>query len=254
MKKLFLMTIVFAVAITSAQNLPPVAELLKAVESRTTMTTDAKAHASVTQQKGRQGTKELEMTYYRRDKGDAFLIVLTAPENEKGNGYLRDGDNFWMYRRNTRTFQHINRDESISGTDAQADDFEKRKLTELYVPATDANGKEIVSAEMLGQIPVWRFELKAKVSDVSYPKKTYWVRQDNQLVLKEQNYALSGTLMQTAYYLKYTTIDSHYLPVEMVFVDEFEKGNKTMVKLSGISTEKLGDDVFTKAYLENQSK
>jgi hypothetical protein len=37
------------------------------------------------------------MIYYERDADGAFLIVMTAPEVEKGNGYLRLGDNMWMY-------------------------------------------------------------------------------------------------------------------------------------------------------------
>jgi outer membrane lipoprotein-sorting protein len=196
----------------------------------------------------------MDVIYYRRDSDDSFLIVMTAPESEKGNGYLRVGDNFWMYRKNTRTFTHINRDESIGGSDAKAGDFEKRKLTELYEPAKDDLEKEMVTKERLGQIPVYKFEVKAKVKDVDYPKKIYWVRTDNSLVLKEESYALSGTLMQTAYYLKYTIVDGKYIPVRQIFIDEFEKGNKTIVELSGISTQKLDDSIFTKAYLENLSK
>lgn len=61
-------------------------------------------------------------------------MVTTAPQSEKGNGYLRTGNNFWMYRQNTRTIQHINRDESINGTDTKAGDFERKKTTELYKP------------------------------------------------------------------------------------------------------------------------
>ena len=38
-----------------------------------------------------------------------------------------------------------------------------------------------------------------------------------------------------------------------MLIDEFEKGNKTLVDISGISTEKL-PNIFTKAYLENVSK
>ena len=91
------------------------------------MTTDIRAKVTLTQQKVNQGTKNIEMIYYRRDSDDSFLIVMSAPETDKGNGYLRVGDNFWMYRRNTRTFQHINRDESIGGTNAHAEDFEKEK-------------------------------------------------------------------------------------------------------------------------------
>ena len=104
--------------------------------------------------------KIIEMTYYRRDSDDSFLIVMTSPETEKGNGYLRVGDNFWMYRRNTRTFQHINRDESIGGSDAKADDFEKRKLTELYEGARDKMGNELIQEEKLGESEIIIFITK----------------------------------------------------------------------------------------------
>ncbi len=232
----------------------PVGTLLSKIEKIQEMTSDIRAKVNLTQQKTGQGTKNIEMIYYRRDSDDSFLIVMAAPESDKGNGYLRVGDNFWMYRRNTRTFQHINRDESIGGTNAHAEDFEKRKLTELYAPSLDASNKEMISEEVLGKIPVYKFEVKAKVNDVDYPKKIYWVRKDNSLPLKEQSFSMSGTLMETAYYLNYTIVDGRYVAVKMMFIDEFEKGNKTLVEISGISTEKLESSIFTKPYLENLSK
>ena len=233
---------------------PPVVTLMKKIEDLQEMSTDIRARVDLTQTKTEQGTKKIEMLYYRRDSDDSFMIVMIAPEIEKGNGYLRVGNNFWMYRMNTRTFQHINRDESIGGSDAKADDFETRKLTELYLPAKDAGGREIISPEKLGSIPVYRFELIAKVNDVDYPKKTYWVRQDNGLPLKEQSFSSTGTLMQTAYFMNYTIIEGRYVPVKQLFIDEFEKGNKTLVEISGISTARLDDTLFTKTYLENLSK
>ena len=54
--------------------------------------------------------------------------------------------------------------------------------------------------------------------------------------------------------MNYTIVDGRYVPVKQMFIDEFEKGNKTLVELSGISTKKLDDTLFTKAYLENLSK
>lgn len=228
--------------------------LLSKVEKIQEIVADVRAKVDMTQQKVGQGTKNIELIYYRRDSDDSFLIVMVAPETDKGNGYLRVGDNFWMYRRNTRTFQHINRDENIAGTNAHAQDFEKRKLTELYAPALDGTGKEMLSEDVLGKIPVYRFEVKARVNDVDYPKKIYWIRKDNFLPLKEQAYSMSGTLMHTSYYLNYTTIQGRYVAIKMMFIDEFEKGNKTLVEISGISTEKLDNSIFTKPYLENLSK
>jgi hypothetical protein len=242
------------IAAIAASAQPPIETILKKMQDNINISTDARASVTLTQQKTNQGTKMFEMQYYRRDRDNAFLIIFSAPEAEKGNGYLRIGDNFWMYRRNTRTFQHINRDESIGGSDAHGEDFETRKLTELYQAAKDSSGKELIREEKLGAIPVYRLEVKAKVNDVSYPFRVFWVRKDNILQLKDEAYSSSKTLMATSYFLKYTTVLGKYVPVRQIFVDEFEKGNKTIVEISGIITEKLDDQIFTKAYLENLSK
>ena len=239
---------------TLAGAQPPVDSLLKAIQDNISITTDVRAQVSMTQQKPGQGTKLFDMLYFRRDKDDAFLIAFSGPESEKGNGYLRIEDNFWMYRRNTRTFQHINRDEDIGGTNAKGEDFETRRLNELYGPVKDSSGHEVIHAEMLGAYPVWRFDVKAKVTDVSYPYRTFWVRKDNKLQLKEQSFSNSKALMSTSYYLKYTQVLGKFVPIEQLYIDEFEKGNKTKVEISGIVTGKLDDKIFTKAYLENLSK
>lgn len=247
------LTAIFAAASLS-WSLPSVEELIKKQDERFELKSDMTCKVNITQRKANQGDKIIESIFYRRDSDDTILIVMIAPESDKGNGYLRVGDNFWMYRVNTRTFQHINRDESISGSDVKSGDFEKRKLQELYKPALDANGKEKISEEKLGQIPVYKFEIVNKVNDVTYPKEIFWVRQDNYLPLKVQAFSLSGTLMQSAYYLQYTTVDGRYIPIKQMFVDEFEKGNKSVMEMSGISFQKLDSSIFTKAYLENLSK
>ena len=252
--KVFSINVVFCAFTFCLYAQGPIEDLLEKIQYNMDLTTDVSARVTFTQAKVDQGTKTIDSIYYRRDHDDSFLIVMVAPENEKGNGYLRVGDNFWMYRINTRTFQHINRDENIGGTDAKGSNFEKRKLPELYEGVKDASGKEVVTETMLGKVPVYQFEVKAKVNDVDYPKKTYWITKDNYLPLKEQNFSSSNTLMLTAYFRKYTTVNGRYVPVEHLYIDEFEKGNKTVVEISDIKTDRLSDDIFTKAYLENLSK
>jgi hypothetical protein len=238
----------FSFAQTSVES------ILKKLEYDMTMTTDARAKVSLVQQKAGEGIKTMEALWYRRDKDNAYLIVMLAPESDKGVGYLRVNDNFWMYRPNTRTFQHVNRDESIGGSNAHGENFENRKLTELYEGVKNSAGKDSIKEEKLGQIDVYKFPIKARVNDVDYPKKNYYTRKDNNLLLKEECYSSSGTLMQTVYYLKYTQINGRYVAIKQMYIDEFEKGNKTSVEISGIATEKLDDAIFTKAYLENLSK
>ena len=66
-----------------------------------------------------------------------------------------------------------------------AENLENRKLTELYGPVRDENGGEVYTEEMLGKIPTYKIEIKAKVRDVSYPRQVWWVKRDNFLLLKQ---------------------------------------------------------------------
>jgi outer membrane lipoprotein-sorting protein len=239
----------------SAKDLPAIKTILKELDVMMDLKSDLSAKVNISEEKPNQGIKKFESFYYRSDSKDAFLIIMLAPASEKGNGYLSIGDNMWMYKQNTRTFQHISRDESIGGSDLKSGDMEKRKLSVLYKGAVDSKtGKEMISEEKLGDIPVYKIELTAQVNDVSYPKKIYWVRQDNYLPLKEQSYSLSGTLMETIYYLKYTKIEGKFFCIKLRIDDEFDKGNKTLVEISGISLEKLAANIFTQGYLESLSK
>lgn len=231
-----------------------VTEMLKKVEKINTLDCDLTAKISLIQERAKQGILERELVYYRRDSDDAFLLAFLSPEREKGNGYLRVEDNMWMYRRNTRTFQHIDRSDRIGDSMISAETFETRKLTQLYAPVLDADGHEIYEETILGNIPAYKFEIRAIVNDVSYPKHIYWVRRDNFLPLKQESYSKSGTLMQTIYITKYTRISDRYFPVKFLFMDEFEKGNRNLGTVSGISLNPIDNSLFTKAYLENLSK
>jgi outer membrane lipoprotein-sorting protein len=231
-----------------------VTEVLHKLDEMFDINSDFSAKVKLVQKKVVQGMKKMEFFYNRRDSDDSFLMVATAPENEKGNGYLRVGENYWMYRRNTRTFQHISRDESISGTEIRGENFEKRKMVKLYEAIKDDKGNEIYTKEKLGKIPVYKFEIVSKTKDVTYPKQIWWVTQDNFLPLRVDYFSLSGTLMLTRYILKYTKINGKYIGIKSINVDQFEKGNKTIAEISGISLKSLDNTIFTKAYLENLSK
>lgn len=231
-----------------------VTSILNEMDARQDLGIDVTAKVTLTEQRVRQGVRQIDYVYYFRSTDDAYLLVAVSPEREKGNGYLRVENNTWMYRKNTRTFQHMSRSDSIGDTDVSSESLERRKFTELYGPVTDENGNEIYTEEMLGKIPVYKFEAKALVKDVSYPKHIFWVRRDNYLELKRDSYSLSNTLMQTSYTLKYAEIEGRYLAVKGMVVDQFEKGNKTIYEASGLSLKAIDNAVFTKAYLENLSK
>ena len=70
--------------------LPTGSQILAAIDKQQEMSTDITAKVKITQQKVDQGVRILKCVFYRRDRDDAFLVVMTAPDNEKGNGYLSD--------------------------------------------------------------------------------------------------------------------------------------------------------------------
>jgi outer membrane lipoprotein-sorting protein len=245
----------FAALAPAAWASPSVSDIIDQVDTHMQLKSDMTAEARITTRDPEQGTKVIDSVYYRRDSDDAFLIVIASPESDRGNGYMRLGDNLWMYKRATRTFTHIGRDEKIGGSNASAGDMETRKFRDLYKPSLDAAGKEIISEQMLaGKIPVYRVEVTAKVNDVKYPKLVMWVTRDKYLELKRECYSLSGTLMETDLYTNYKDVDGRYVPLLMKFTDEVEKGRTSLLEITGITFAKVDDYKFDKSYLESLSK
>ncbi len=235
---------------------PSVQQIIDFIDTNYQVRSDLTAQARITAKDPEQGTKVIESVLYRRDRDDAFLIVIAEPETDRGNGYLRVGNNMWMYRRSTRTFTHIGRDEKIGGSNTSAGDIETRKFKELYKPALDASGREVIRAETIGgaKIPVYRIEVVARVNDVKFPKLVMWVTRDKFLELKRESYSLSGTLMETALFTNYKEIDGRYIPLLQKYTDEVEKGRTSLLEIRGVSFSKVDDYKFDKSYLESLSK
>src|SRR5208337_5440661 len=80
---------------------PSASEIIDEVDTHLQLKSDMTAQARITTRDPEQGTKVIDSVYYRRDIDDAFLIVIADPESDRGNGYMRVGDNLWMYKRAT---------------------------------------------------------------------------------------------------------------------------------------------------------
>jgi hypothetical protein len=254
--RLFGLATAFILATGALWASPSIQEIIDYYDTNYQLRSDMTAEARITTKDPEQGTKVIESVLYRRDRDDAFLIVLAEPETERGNGYLRVGDNMWLYRRTTRTFTHIGRDEKIGGSNTTAGDLETRKFKELYKPSLDSSGKEILSLDTIGsaKIPVYRLEVVAQVNDVKYPKLVMWVTRDKYLELKRESYSLSGTLMETDLFTNYKDVDGRFVPLLQKFTDEVEKGRTSLLEIRGIAFSKVDDYKFDKSYLESLSK
>lgn len=184
---------------------------------------------------------------FRRDRVDAFVLLIELPKDEKGQGYLQVADTLWFYDPESRKFSHTAARESIQDSDANNSDFGSASYAADYRVTAAREGT-------LGQYQVQILELEARHDEVAYPNKTIWVNQEPALVLKAEDYSLSGRLLRTSYYPGYTQSGDYYNPTTMIFVDALVEGSKTTVTFDEVSTQPLPDSVFTKAYIEQANR
>jgi len=102
----------------------------------------------------------------------------------------------------------------------------------------------------LGNFDVYILQLAALNDEVSYPRIKLWVRTDQTIVLKEEDYSLSNRLMRTSYFPKYVQVGNKLVPSQILIVDNLQEGEKTQLTMKNPSTASLPDSVFSKAYIE----
>jgi outer membrane lipoprotein-sorting protein len=180
---------------------------------------------------------------FRRDSTDQFLILILKPDVQKGQGYLQVDENVWFYDPESRKFSHSSLKENIQNSDAKNADLNESSLAEDYEVTEWEEGT-------LGSFPVYILKLRALHDEVTYPELRLWIRKDKALVLKNEDYSLSGRLMRTSYYPKYIQVGDKLLPSQILIVDELREGERTQVTMRDATTADLPDAVFTKAYLE----
>jgi hypothetical protein len=196
----------------------------------------------------------LEATIFRRDADDKLMILFSNPKAEKGKGYLRIDKNLWMYDPSVGKWERRTERERIGGTDSRRADFDESRLAEEFDAKYDG-------LEKLGKIDTHKVTLTAKKGiDVAYPKLALWLSTTSGNPLKRQEFAASGKLMRTNYTPKWGKKFSEskkadvWTPREIRIFDEVEKGNSTIILMKEMDLRPLQANLFTKAWLESQSR
>ncbi|MCL2704801.1 MAG: outer membrane lipoprotein-sorting protein [Spirochaetaceae bacterium] len=189
-------------------------------------------------------------TMFRRDRTDQFLILILEPIVDKGKGYLKTGDNLWLYDPRDRSFTFTSAKERFQNSSARNSDFNRSNYSEDY---SVVSGKK----EKLGKFDCIVLDLKALNNRVSFPQVRIWVSEDN-LVRKIEDYSLSGQLMRTTAIPSYQKVREKWLPMSIVILDhlvfrtiagkkEFER---TEITITEPSLETRPNSLYTKEYLE----
>ncbi|MBM4250656.1 MAG: outer membrane lipoprotein-sorting protein [Deltaproteobacteria bacterium] len=231
-----------------------VRELVKLVDTRQRNVGDYASVVFIDQKTKDGATKAFEARVYRRDADEKLMILFTKPKAEAGKGYLRLEKNLFLYEPALGKWERQTERASIAGTNSRRDDFDQSRLADEYDAA-------FVADENLGKFKVYHLKLNAKPGiDVASPIVELWIDQNEKNVMKRQEFALSGKLLRTSYYPSWQKMFSKskgaevYMPKEIRVFDEVDKGNATTVALREVKLEPLDANMFTKAWLESQSR
>jgi len=229
-------------------------ELIALVDDRQRNTGDYGSTVFIDQKEKDGTSKAFEARVYRRDGDDKWMLLFTKPKAEAGKGYLRLEKNLFLYEPALGKWQRQTERASIAGTNSRRDDFDESRLAAEYTA-------KFVADESLGKFKVHRVKLTAKSGvEVGSPILDLWIDQASKNILKRQEAALSGKLLRTIYYPAWDKMFSKskkaevYVPKEIRVFDEVEKGNTTTVVLRDVKLDALDANMFTKAWLESQSR
>lgn len=204
--------------------------------------TDFSAEYTIVQKKTDQGESSTTLAVFRRDSEDKYVLVLLKPDADKGKGILRIGNNLWKYDPISRRFDVTSAKDRFQNSNARFSDFNASTL---------AKGYKIVekSSEKLGKLETTVLTLDAQNDEVTFSRIKLWVTTADNLIRKREDYSLSGQLLRTTAIPSYTKIGTRSVPNTVVMLDQLS-GERTLISIANPRFEKLGELIFSQAYLE----
>lgn len=239
----------------SAETKTSYVELLKQTDDLVNFSrTDLSAEYFIEKRDPGGSISDTRATMFRRDRSNQFLILILEPSIDKGKGYLKIGDNLWLYDPVGKTFTFTSAKERFQNSSARNSDFSKSNLAGDYKPIS---GRK----EKLGKFDCVVLDLVATNDKVSFPKRKVWISEDK-LVRKIEDYSLSDQLMRITAIPTYQKLEDKWVPSYMVIEDHLRFQNingkieyeRTSIRITSPSLEPLPDTVYTKEYLERVAR
>ena len=230
----------------SAADDPDFTKMLAEIDPLSSFDTDFSAVYTIVAERPGEERETTQARLFRRDIKGQFLILILQPEIQRGQGYLQVDENVWFYDPESRKFERTTVRENIQNSDAQNTDLNSSSYAENYEVVSWREGK-------LGSFSTYIVDLRAKSQDVSYDRMRVWIRTDESIILKEEDYSVNERLMRTVLIPKYERVGAKIIPKQILIVDELNEGERTQLTMSNATTKEIPDSVFSKAYLERVS-
>lgn len=215
---------------------------------------DFSAEYSIVQDIPAEGRSETVAALFRRDSRDIYTIIILEPKDDRGQGYLKQGDTLWVYDPESDKFNTTSSRERFQNSNAKNSDFTKSTLAEDY---------EILSVEPveLGRHSAFLYELESDKSGVTYPYMKVWITDDGR-ILKTEDYSRSRRLLRITAVPEYQSLQSKLIPKKIYMIDMLEGARidgefvneRTIITIKDASFEPVPDSVFSKTFLRRMSR
>lgn len=191
-------------------------------------------------------TRELEMTAWSRGP-EKTLVVIDAPEREKGTATLKVETNLWNW------FPRIARTVRVPpsmmlgswmGSDFTNDDLvQEGRFQDDYV--TVASGRSESPAG-------WIYTSEVKPGTTGLWKRVEMIVTDDLLPLESRFYDRKGRLARTIRYENVREMDGRRIPVRMVLTPEGDQGRRTTLEYLSIDFDAdVPEETFSLSRLES---
>lgn len=228
--------------------------LVATVDERQRAPGDFKANCYIEHKEKGKSDSINEAVVYRRQEQDKFVFLTLKPKSEAGQGWLRVDKNMFLYDPSVGKWERRSERERLANSDTRRADLDSSRYSKDF-------DVKYLGEDTLGKIKAHHMELTVKAGvDVAYPKVEIWAEMATGNLMKQLDYGESGKLMRSVYYPKWGKSFSEvkkadvYYPKEIRIFDELEKGNSSVVQLDQVELKALDANIFTKAWIESQSK
>lgn len=245
MKKISKLCIVFfsSILLLTSYTLyasPPLAAttlLLKADRARGSLNDGLSWEVSI---KTFQDEAVKESTYEVWVKNVDVLAKCLSPVRQKGEIFLFNDKNLWVYRPNLKKPISVSSRQRLSGQTANGD-----IATTNYAKDYQASS---LGQEKINGIKTEKLILKAKSKDLTYDQIHYWIAIDSGLALQAEFLTLDGKAFKKAIYKYENTVEvqgkNEPFISEITITDVAFPKNKSILTYSKLKKEKLMDGFF----------
>ncbi|MCL2440666.1 MAG: outer membrane lipoprotein-sorting protein [Treponema sp.] len=244
LKRMFLVVLIFVIAIPVFAQTPTAAELLRRVDNNEIYTTIQYEGDIIIEHGGRRFVKT--MRAWARGNTHSF-IEFTNPE-DRGTKYLRRDGRLFVYSPDTEEVMlisgHMLR-ESMMGSDMSYEDtLDNETLSSRYDPV-------LAGSEIINGRDAWVLELTARRRTESYPTRKLWIDKENGDLLRYELFALSGVKLKEYNLKRVEVIGGRRFPVEVEMRDLMRRDSRTTFIMRNVVLDRpIADSVFSQRNLE----